>query len=1043
MNGSDSRVKIKLNIRLTSLVLCFMLIAPLCICAKAFDTVSYVFPPLSDYEVPIDGIKGLNGVGLPDMTGHARAGSGVIINANDCTFSDETLIIVGDNLKDSTVFIWCEGGVRRVEPLRCDDTKIQVVVPKDMTDSMMLVWVYKNGAFSSPIRVNAPTVWWNNSGDDHELYANKNEYTVRLFGKCLKVGSFEPRVYVKFDNGELYRLEVEDANPYQIKAKIKKALPKGRICEFYVHNGSGGDLGWSNPVKAEVVEDSVLPMEKLPVFNVDDYGARADDMTDDSAAILRAADAAKESGGGIIQFGKGEYNIAAPVVISGDFPKGLYISGVGMGNYDMKSRLEEADLEHRGLSGDYTLIRFTDPKNIPKNMITVKADNCIVDNMTIIQGDDGKQPLNLYMSGNNLTLKNVRLMKLDVRDFTEDETASFVPHGVLMFDYYCKNILIDGCEVHQAKNGIIFGDVTGTYGWGEYDKSRTLRNIRLQNTDFYGYAEGEYQRAVEMGKNMAMETGETANYASYNVDGLVVENNTSQCYDRENGKIISRFGYNVGSSRNVYISENKLTNVANHPSTGPGRNAGEQFLWHGTGGTYSAIYNLKYTDSDLTVVRTDNIKYSQSGATKDNSGSALHKGINYGDAFYLTIIQGKGVGQQRTILNASEDKSDKTVTFKLDSDWLVEPDETTVFAVVKPFRQIVVYDNTINNNNVLEPGFKSGGVLFFYECTDCYVAENNFKGLTFGVVVNSMFKIPCMWVTVRDNNLTSIKEVYKDAAQGGDTTYNATFLATEFSAATGSVEGATHWSGDKYHSWDTAGIVFKNNTCTDGDVAAEIASRRWHRIRTDQSELEAEHAYDKGGTGTIIENNKFVDVAEGIDIGNPSFWTLVRNNSFTFVNKEGYYPEEIHYLNDPKNFYLLEIKNDKVISDLNNTLNPDYGSESSVKVYVGNEKINFEGIVPEIINSRVMVPARAVAEKLGFNVEWNENESTVICSKNDKVIKLTVGKTSAYVNDAERELDSPVIIKNDRTLIPLRFISEAFGMNVRWDGEQKTVYITD
>lgn len=1042
MNGSDSRVKIKLNIRLTSLVLCFMLIAPLCICAKAFDTVSYVFPPLADYEIPIDGIKDLNGIGLPDMTGRAGAASGVIINANDCTFSDETLIIVGDNLKDSTVFIWCEGGVRRVEPLRCDDTKIQVVVPKDMTDSMMLVWVYKNGAFSSPIRVNAPTVWWNNSGDDHELYANKSEYTVRLFGKCLKVGSFEPRVYAKFDNGELYRLEVEDANPYQIKAKIKKSLPKGRICEFYVHNGSGGDLGWSNPMKAEVVEDSVLPMEKLPVFNVDDYGARADDMTDDSAAILRAVDAAKETEGGVIRFGNGEYNILNQLDISGNFPKGLYISGQGIGDYDTGARLGSEDADRKILSGSYSSIKFADKYNIPKRIINVKADNFFMTDIAVINGDDGEQPLNMYISGNNINFKRVRIMKIDTRDFNSNTSCSFLEGDCIQFAYGCRDITVTDSEFHVTKFGLTFGDNTGTAGYGEYSSAFQLRNIFISDCNFYGYSTHAYKRAVELGKDV----GNAANSApvrATNVNGVVFENNRIRSYDRENAKAINRTFMGEGTCRNIYLADNISTDVATHTSMqNVHGNTGEQYLFHGHGASYSAIYNLKYTDGDETVVRTDDIEYAENGLTVDNSGSKLQKGINYGDVFQLCIVQGKGVGQQRTILHAEENKENQTATFKLDREWTVEPDETTVFAVVKMFKQIAIYNNTIDNKNVYEEGRKSGGVLFFYETTDCYVEKNNFKGLVFGVALNSQFKVPSTWVTVRDNTLTSIKEAYKDAAQGGDTTYNATFFCSGLSTSV-IAESGTKWSGDKYHLWDTIGIIFKNNTCTDGDVAAEIATRRWHRFRSDSDVLEAEHAYDKGGTGTIIENNKFIDVAEGIDIGNPSFWTLVRNNSFTFVNKEGYYPEEIHYLNDPKNFYLLEIKNDKVISDLNNTLNPDYGSESSVRVYVGNEKINFEGTVPEIINSRVMVPARAIAEKLGFSVEWNENESTVICSKNGKVIKLAVGKTSAYVNDAEHELDSPVIIKNDRTIIPLRFISEAFGMNVRWDGEQKTVYITD
>lgn len=55
---------------------------------------------------------------------------------------------------------------------------------------------------------------------------------------------------------------------------------------------------------------------------------------------------------------------------------------------------------------------------------------------------------------------------------------------------------------------------------------------------------------------------------------------------------------------------------------------------------------------------------------------------------------------------------------------------------------------------------------------------------------------------------------------------------------------------------------------------------------------------------------------------------------------------------------------------------------------------------------------------------------------------LTIGSSTATVNGAEKELDSPPILINDRTMVPLRFIMENFGFNVEWSDEDQMVTIT-
>ncbi|SHJ65101.1 stalk domain-containing protein [Paramaledivibacter caminithermalis] len=112
-----------------------------------------------------------------------------------------------------------------------------------------------------------------------------------------------------------------------------------------------------------------------------------------------------------------------------------------------------------------------------------------------------------------------------------------------------------------------------------------------------------------------------------------------------------------------------------------------------------------------------------------------------------------------------------------------------------------------------------------------------------------------------------------------------------------------------------------------------------------------------------------------------------------------------------------------------------------------NEKILEFDTEPIIVNDRTMVPMRAIFENLGAQVEWYDKQKTVTGYRryknnvSDMFIKLKIGDTTAYRNGNSFHLDSPPIIRNDRTLVPVRFIAESFGIDVKWDAETRTVLL--
>ena len=110
------------------------------------------------------------------------------------------------------------------------------------------------------------------------------------------------------------------------------------------------------------------------------------------------------------------------------------------------------------------------------------------------------------------------------------------------------------------------------------------------------------------------------------------------------------------------------------------------------------------------------------------------------------------------------------------------------------------------------------------------------------------------------------------------------------------------------------------------------------------------------------------------------------------------------------------------------------------KVLIDNTPLLFD-FAPVNVNNRVLVPMRAIFEQFGTDVEWDASKKQVTVAKDDKTIRLTIGDPIARINDSEYVLDSPAIIVNGRTMVPIRFICSSLGADVEWLDKEKTVNI--
>ena len=92
-------------------------------------------------------------------------------------------------------------------------------------------------------------------------------------------------------------------------------------------------------------------------------------------------------------------------------------------------------------------------------------------------------------------------------------------------------------------------------------------------------------------------------------------------------------------------------------------------------------------------------------------------------------------------------------------------------------------------------------------------------------------------------------------------------------------------------------------------------------------------------------------------------------------------------------------------------------------------------VAPVIVDNRTMVPIRVITETLGGTAHWNADTQTVTLNIDGKTLTMTIGQTISG-------FDTAPIILNDRTYVPVRYVAERLGAKVEWVGESQQIVIT-
>ncbi len=124
-----------------------------------------------------------------------------------------------------------------------------------------------------------------------------------------------------------------------------------------------------------------------------------------------------------------------------------------------------------------------------------------------------------------------------------------------------------------------------------------------------------------------------------------------------------------------------------------------------------------------------------------------------------------------------------------------------------------------------------------------------------------------------------------------------------------------------------------------------------------------------------------------------------------------------------------------------------FSQDKEVSIMLNGKEL-VSDVAPQLVNSRTMLPMRAIFEALGADVTWLGEDEIIIATRGETMIALKIGQPVMSIQTATSdeskviELDVAPYLHNDRTMVPVRAVAEALDAKVDWIDETWTVVIT-
>jgi hypothetical protein len=556
---------------------------------------------------------------------------------------DDSLILTGDKLsvntginqgKDTQFVIYGQttgnnSFLSAALIQRLDGLKAAITLPAGLPAwSTYMLWPENFSGYGAPVAVNRTEAWW--VGPDNAAFGD----TVSVYGRNLSHhgGTTASWVYIKpVGPFQGQWAAVTSVNPYRVQFTVPTFVSDGTY-EVWIHNGHGGKYGWSGPLTMTINAPLSWNSSSAAIFNVRNYGARGDGVTDDTAAILAACGA------------EATYQTANPASYpTVYFPAGTYMMSRGVS-------LRANNTRYAGAGMNLTFLKCN------ANFATDKIDT---DRSMGLFFDYGGAQSNV-----------------EIQDLTLDTNSVIPPWAAyaLNLSSPCDNFRLGNVCIKELTGG----NVEGCAGFN------STTHLSIAGCTFIG-GEIFFLGGSQMDISNCSFINNSQPIRSI---GLFLENECSvtHCTARDDydpgapgqGRFIAALS-NWGTQSDVYIGDNQ-TNM----SVPKGNNSGEQVLCEGGTTQYSGRPTAAATDP---VANISTITFNPLNNSSQTNLTNLGAGAQ---GLAAVIVNGKGLGQYRLITGYN---GAQTIT--VSPAWNVLPDATSTVIIEYVADRWVAYHNNL------------------------------------------------------------------------------------------------------------------------------------------------------------------------------------------------------------------------------------------------------------------------------------------------------------------------------------------------------------
>jgi hypothetical protein len=636
----------------------------------------------------------------------------VVFKGMDAVMPGQAVMLYGGDL----------GSVKEVQVASLDGgakTTVQVLQPREQSIKFILPKQLESGIFSvdyggkTPWLLNRPDVWFVQPTTLRPgLLANQipPETEIQIVGKHLaftNTVSTQPRVMLHSKKGQTsITLALVKAEPYSLLAKLPSTVTAG-LYTLLVSNGAGNEKGLSLPFEVEVKNPDVWPNT---IFNVKDFGAKGDDMADDTQAITSALAAAATNNGGVVYLPWGTYRMSNWIYL----PERTTLRGEGRDATLLKWPVDEpTNLTNFVSAAVYASARYAveDLTFVARKANTIFIDMSVDLNNPRTVPEELLSKVKPWGDGRDKFLRRVRFQHwllvghpertigTDLAKRHSEPLQNFIAHDL-------RNFEVSDCEFQggnqqfvNVQNGRVVRSVfsnqlgpcwsclgggaidmvcegnelrcSSSFGWGWLG----LNKVYSAHNKSYNFERGEREAmtldisAFPTARPVSQHWGECAEIGERDGKGFLRFNNVKWVPDIfKDGQALSR----GNNQKRVITGNNKDTVFLDKPFPKTKFDLKLPFEiqprhWRAQGGTTAWLGKLKtVTAMALTADKAKWIPQEFIGMT-------------------VLILSGKGTGQYRVITDNSAD----VVTF--DRPWDIPPDTTSVIGIWSLMRHMIVY----------------------------------------------------------------------------------------------------------------------------------------------------------------------------------------------------------------------------------------------------------------------------------------------------------------------------------------------------------------